>query len=299
MDRRTILRYLAAATLLPAISGKAASAVTKRPIPSTGEQITPVGLGTWQTFDAGDSTGELDPLREVLKILINKSGSVVDSSPMYGRSEGVVGKLSTELSLNDKLFIATKVWTSGESEGIRQMDKSFALLQRSQIDLMQVHNLVDWKTHLKTLQRMKDEQRIRYTGITHYSESAYDQMERIMRDYPIDFMQVNYSLQSRLAEQRLLPLAQEKGIAVIINQPFEEGALFASVKGKQLPEWAKHFECFSWAQFFLKFIISHPAVTCVIPGTSNPRHMADNITAAYGSLPDTQMRAEMVKVLAS
>lgn len=294
-----MLGILAAANLLSAMTGSGNSlpVIIKRSIPSSGEKITPVGLGTWRTFDASDSTA-LDPLKKVLQQLAT-TGSVVDSSPMYGRSEGVVGTLSSALSLNTKLFLATKVWTSGETEGIQQIEQSFTRFQRKQVDLLQIHNLLDWKTHIKTLQRLKEAKRIRYIGITHYLESAYDQLEQIMRSYPIDFLQVNYSVQSRASAKRLLPLAQEKGIAVIINRPFEEGALFATIQNKPLPEWAQDFGCVSWAQLFLKFILSHPAVTCVIPGTSNPLHMAENLGAAQGSMPDSSMQSELIKLLAS
>lgn len=276
-----------------------ADGVLKRTIHSSGEKIPAVGLGTWQTFDAGISPEERDPLRNVLKKLVERGGSVIDSSPMYGRSEQVVGDLSAELKLNDKLFLATKVWTTGEQEGIRQMNNSFSLLRRKTIDLMQIHNLVDWKIHLKTLNLWKEQGKIRYIGITHYTEGAYSSMEDIMKKHKLDFIQLNYSLASRGAEERLLPLALEKKIAVVVNQPFEEGNLFRMVKGKDVPEWSREFDCTSWAQFFLKFILSHPAVTCVIPGTSKPNHMADNLAAAFGKLPSDQQREQMIKFITS
>jgi diketogulonate reductase-like aldo/keto reductase len=299
MNRRAYLHNLATLSLMPLTLGWMGSteALIKKVIPRSGEKITPVGVGTWQTFDAGSSDGELEPLRGVLKTLIEKSGTVIDSSPMYGRSQQVVGTLSTEMDLNSKLFIATKVWTSGEQEGIEQMNRSMGLLKRSKIDLMQVHNLVDWRTHLKTLKNWKDQGKIRYIGITHYLESAYNEVERIMKGEAIDFLQINYSLTSRTAAERLFPLAQERRMGVIINQPFEEGALFRSIKGKPLPAWASEFDCNSWAQFFLKFIIAEPAVTCVIPGTSQPHHMLDNMGAAYGKLPNEKQRSEMIKLI--
>jgi diketogulonate reductase-like aldo/keto reductase len=205
-----------------------ASSMFKRKIPSSDESIPAIGLGTWQTFDVGNVVAEREPLKEVLKKLVEKGGSVVDSSPMYGASEKVVGDLSTEVNLNAKLFMATKVWTSGKDEGIAQMNRSFTLLQRKQLDLMQIHNLVDWQIHLKTLRDWKEQGKIRYLGITHYTESAYSAIENILNNNPVDFLQINYSMLSRTAEQRLFPLAQEKKVAVIINQPFEEGSLFSA-----------------------------------------------------------------------
>ncbi len=274
-----------------------ASSMFKRKIPSSDESIPAIGLGTWQTFDVGNVVAEREPLKEVLKKLVEKGGSVVDSSPMYGASEKVVGDLSTEVNLNAKLFMATKVWTSGKDEGIAQMNRSFTLLQRKQLDLMQIHNLVDWQIHLKTLRDWKEQGKIRYLGITHYTESAYSAIENILNNNPVDFLQINYSMLSRTAEQRLFPLAQEKKVAVIINQPFEEGSLFQRVKGMTLPEWTKEFDCASWGQFFLKFILSQPAVTCVIPGTSKPHHMIDNANAAIGKLPDENLRAKMLRLI--
>jgi diketogulonate reductase-like aldo/keto reductase len=301
MDRRTCLHHLTALSLMPLAVAAIPTAVTmlKRKIPSTGELLPAIGLGTWQTFDVGQVAAEREPLKEVLKTLLDKGGSVVDSSPMYGSSEKVVGDLSTELDLNSKLFIATKVWTTGKDEGIAQMNRSFNLLQRKRVDLMQIHNLVDWQIHLKTLRDWKEQGRIRYLGITHYTEGAYSQIEDILKNNPVDFLQINYSMLSRTAEQRLFPLAKEKGVAIIINQPFEEGALFQRVKGKALPAWAAEFDCTSWGQFFLKFILANTAVTCVIPGTSKPHHMADNAGAGVGKLPDENQRQQMIRFINS
>lgn len=271
--------------------------VSKRTIPATGEEIAVIGLGTWQTFDVGPSREETEPLREVLRTLLSKGGTVIDSSPMYGRSEQVAGDLSAGLSINDKLFICTKVWTTGRENGIRQMDESFRLLHRDRIDLMQIHNLTDWETHIKTLRDMKGEGRIRYIGLTHYTDSAHDRLAAILEKERVDFIQINYNLVERNAEKRLLPLAKEKGVAVLINQPFGSGTLFRKTRGKQLPEWSKEIGCRSWAQFFLKFILSNPAVTCAIPGTSKPNHMLDNAGAAFGPLPTKKQRDEMIALI--
>ena len=299
MNRRTCLYNLSALSVLPLITSMQENKIIKRVIPTSGEQLTGVGVGTWQTFDVGTDSAEREPLKGVLRTLIEKAGSVIDSSPMYGRSEKVVGELSTELSLNSKLFIATKVWTTGEQEGIRQMNNSFSLLKREKIDLLQIHNIVDWQTHLKTLRSWKESGKVRYIGITHYLESAYSTIEQILKSNTLDFLQINYSVVSRKAEERLFPLAAEKKIAVIINRPFEGGSLFSTVSGKQLPGWANEFDCSSWAQFFLKFILSNPTVTCVIPGTARPDHMIDNISAAYGRLPSEKHRTQMVKLIVS
>lgn len=300
MNRREYLRQMAAMGLLPVLSSWISmdDTVIKRLIPGTRESLTAIGIGTWETFDVDSSHApEIDQLREVLSIFVDKGGSVIDSSPMYGFSEKNVGTLSTEAGFNNKLFLATKVWTSGKENGIRQMKDSLAYLKRSKIDLMQIHNLVDWKTHIKTLREWKEKGMIRYIGITHYRENAYSEMESIIKSEPIDFIQVNYNLADRKSAERLLPLAADKDIGVIISQPFGYGKLFDQVKEKPLPAWAAEFECRSWAQFFLKFIISHPAVTCAIPGTGHPAHMLDNIQAAYGRLPDEATREKMVKVI--
>ncbi len=265
----------------------------KRPIPGTQESIPIVGVGTWQTFDAAPDG--YPPLREVLSTLVEQGGSVIDSSPMYGKSEEVVGTLSNDLKLNQKLFIATKVWTTGLRNGVNQMNESFLKLRRKQIDLMQIHNLVDWQNHMKTLATWKSEGRIRYLGLTHYTDSAHDTLVEIIRKNKVDFIQVNYNLLDRNAERTLLPAAQELGVAVLVNRPFEEGALFARVNGKTLPPWAADFDCASWGQFFLKFILSHPAVTCVIPGTSKVKHLIDNLGAGQGRLPDQAQREKMVE----
>jgi len=216
---------------------------------------------------------------------------------MYGSSEEVVGDLTTELKIADHFFYATKVWTSGREEGIEQMNDSFKKMKRNKMDLMQIHNLVDWKTHLKTLREWKDNGKVRYIGITHYTESAYDELEKIMKSEKPDFVQFNYSMDSREAEKRLLPAAKDLGIAVLINRPYGGGNLFGKVKGKTLPEWTKEYDINSWGQFFLKFILSHEAVTCVIPGTSKPNHLVDNMLAGFGKLPDNSARENMLRYM--
>lgn len=265
-----------------------------RPIPSTGEQLPVIGCGTWQTFDVGATKEERAPLLDVLRVLFAAGGSVIDSSPMYGRSEQVVGDLLTELQAQDKAFVATKVWTTGREDGIQQMRRSMQLLQDDRIELMQIHNLLDWRTHLKTLRAWKAEGRIRYLGITHYTASAFDDLEAIMRAEKLDFVQINYSLEDRAAEKRLLPLAADRGIAVLVNQPFGGGGLLRRLANVPLPSWADEIECESWAQILLKYIVGHPAVTCAIPGTSRPAHMTDNCRAGMGVLPDEAMRKRMV-----
>ncbi len=299
ISRRTSIKHCAAMAMMPFIPQwfMQDQSILTRTIPISGKQLPVIGLGTWQTFDVGEDAGNRQPLIEVLETLFKKGGTVIDSSPMYGRSEKVVGELSTELDLNEKFFMATKVWTNGKDNGIRQMNTSFSLLKRKQIELMQIHNLMDWETHLTTLRDLKESGKIRYIGITHYSESAYSQLEQILKSHPIDFLQINYSILSRKAEERLFPLCEEKQVAVLINQPFESGQLFNRVKGKLLPEWVSELDCHSWGQFFLKFILSHPTVTCVIPGTSKPHHMLDNIGAGFGKLPDEKQRLAMIKVI--
>ncbi|HUQ74913.1 MAG TPA: aldo/keto reductase [Burkholderiales bacterium] len=251
-----------------------------------------IGLGTWQTFDVGNDRGAREPLREVLKVF---QQGVVDSSPMYGSSESVAGDLIAELGIRDQLFVATKVWTSGREEGIQQMETSFKRLRVERMDLLQVHNLVDVATHTKTLQDWKQKGRVRHIGITHYTSSAYAQVERWLNTGAYEFLQINYSLGEREAENRLLPLAREKNVALIINRPFAEGALFRRTKGKPLPPWAAELGIGSWAQYFLKWIVAHPAVTCAIPGTGKPEHMRDNLAGGQGAMPDAATRKKMLE----
>jgi diketogulonate reductase-like aldo/keto reductase len=251
-----------------------------------------IGLGTWQTFDVGGDAAARAPLREVLKLL---DGNVVDSSPMYGSSETVAGDLIAELGLRPKLFVATKVWTQGRDKGIRQMDTSFKRLRVQAMDLMQVHNLVDVATHAKTLREMKSSGKVRHIGITHYTSSAYGAVERELKANPWDFLQINYSLGEREAEERILPFARSKNVRVIINRPFQEGTLFRKTKNQPLPPWAAELGIASWAQYFLKWIVSHPAVTCAIPGTGRPNHMKDNLAAGQGPMPDEKARKRMTE----
>ena len=266
--------------------------MTKR-IPVSGEELPAIGIGTWQTFDVRGNARA--PLREVLEAFSEAGGRVVDSSPMYGAAEAVVGELSAELGLRGRLFMATKVWTHGREQGIRQMEESFRRMRVERMDLMQVHNLADVEAHTRTLREMKASQRIRYMGITHYSASAYAEVERWLKTRQYDFLQINYSLGEREAENRLLPLSQDMKIAVIANRPFQEGALFGRVKGKPLPPWAAELGIQSWAQYFLKWIVSHPALTCAIPGTGRPEHIRDNVAAGFGALPDASARKRMAE----
>jgi len=271
----------------------------ERPIPSSGEKIPAVGLGTWRTFDVGASATERAPLKDVLQRFAELGGRVVDSSPMYGAAESVVGDLATDLAITDKLFVATKVWTSGRDTGVAQMEQSLRRLRTQRLDLMQIHNLLDWRTHLRTLREWKAASRVRYVGVTHYTSNAYDELERVLRGEPLDFVQVNYSLGEREAEPRILPLARDRGVAVLANRPFSEGNLFQRVRGQALPGWAVELDCESWAQFFLKWILAHSAVTCVIPATSRPQHLVDNMKAGTGNLPDSATRERMAALIAT
>jgi diketogulonate reductase-like aldo/keto reductase len=279
---------------LPSGDAMTSSPMTTRPIPATGEAMPVIGLGTWQTFDVGDDDAARQPLRQVLQLLLDAGGRMIDSSPMYGRAEAVTGDLLAAMGARPKTFLATKVWTTGRERGIEQMRRSAELLRTNVIDLMQIHTLVDWRTHLATLRQMKADGRIRYIGITHYTTGALTDLAHILEsEEDIDFVQLGYSIATRDAESRLLPVAEAHRVAVIINQPFEEGALFRSVRGRAPPPWAAEIGCTSWAQFFLKYILGHKAVTCVIPATSNPTHMADNLAAGFGALPDDRQRQRM------
>jgi len=299
--RRAFLGFGALAAVLAspirlalAQSAAAQKMMNRRPIPSTGEPLPVVGCGTWRTFDVGDDAAALARLADVLRVLFDAGGSVIDSSPMYGSSEAVAGTLLTRLSAHQKAFVATKVWTEGREAGIAQMEASMQKLQQPRIDLMQIHNLLDWRTQLATLRDWKAKGRIRYIGITHYTPGAFDEVEAIMRAEKIDFIQIDYSADDLAAEERLLPAAQERGIGVVINQPFGGGSLLARLHGRPLPGWAAQIDCTSWAQVLLKFVLAHPAVTCVIPGTGRPEYMIDNVQAGFGHYPDEALRKQII-----
>ena len=277
----------------------AAVTILQRPILSSRETLPVVGLGTWRAFDVGASAAERAPLEAVLRRLVELGGRVVDSSPMYGAAESVVGDLAAKLKITDTLFLATKVWTSGHRAGVEQLEQSLRRLRTRRLDLMQIHNLLDWRTHLATLREWKASGRVRYVGVTHYTSSAYDELERVLRSETLDFVQVNYSLGERDAERRILPLARDRGVAVLANRPFAEGGLFQRIRGQALPPWAAELDCESWAQLFLKWILAHPAVTCVIPATSRPQHLVDNMKAGTGSLPDAATRERMAALVAT
>ncbi|MEM7360439.1 MAG: aldo/keto reductase [Pseudomonadota bacterium] len=302
MNRRDFIKTTAATSALGLVgtahsNSSKTAAIATRAIPSSGEPLPIIGLGTWQTFDVGSNNTARTALKPVLTNMVAAGATVVDSSPMYGSSETVVGDLAAELGLTDKLFMATKVWTTGENAGIRQMEQSMQKMRAPKMDLMQVHNLLDVETHLKTLAAWKREGRVRYGGLTHYHSGGYADMKRLMLNHDIDFMQINYSMFSREAEEELLPLAADRGIATLINRPFEAGRAFQHFRGKELPEWAGEFDCHSWGQFALKFILSNPAVTCVIPGTSKVKHMLDNLQAGRGKLPSAEHRKRMLALI--
>ncbi len=264
--------------------------IIRRPIPSTGELLPVVGCGTYRGFDVDDSSKEHSRLADVLGILLDSGGSVIDSSPMYGRAEEVTGALLQRLGRRNDAFLATKVWTTGRASGIAQMERSLKLLRTDHVDLMQVHNLVDVHTHLATLAGWKAEGRTRYVGVTHYHSGAYRELEQTLRREQLDFVQLNYSLDDRAAEDRLLPLAIDKGIAVIVNVPFGGGGLLRRLARETLPDFAEEIGCRTWSQLLLKFVLGHPAVTCTIPGTGDPAHMAENMTAVHGDLVEARKR---------
>ena len=254
-----------------------------------------IGMGTSGTFDVGTDPEVRAGLAEVLKSFFDNGGTVIDTSPMYGKAEAVVGDLLKAMHYRGPLFAATKVWIDGKNPGIEQMQMSMRLMGVDVMDLMQIHNLCDWKTHLATLRQWKEQGKIRYIGITTSHGRSHDELEQLMLTEVLDFVQFSYSLDDRTAEKRLLPLAADRGIATLINRPFERGDMFRKVKGKPLPEWSAECDARTWAQFFLKFILSHPAVTCVIPATAKLSHMQDNMGAGFGRVPDASLREKMLE----
>jgi diketogulonate reductase-like aldo/keto reductase len=294
--RRHFLQRLglaaAAVPLVPAAQATSRSPISKR-IPSSGEAIPVIGLGTSRTFDAAPGA-ERSALAPVLQAFFDHGGALIDSSPMYRAAEETIGEL-LKVSRHAKVVAATKVWTDGKQAGVEQMERSRRLWGVPRFDLMQIHNLRDWQVHVATLKEWKAENRIRYIGITTSHGRMHDELERALGREPFDFVQLSYNLEDREAEQRLLPLAAERGIGVLVNRPFQLGGLFDKVRGKALPPWAKEFGIASWAQYFLKFAVSHPAVTCAIPATSKVKHMEDNMGAGYGALPDAATRERMAR----
>ncbi len=275
--------------------------ILKRKIPSTGEMLPAVGLGTSGPFEVGAEAAARAPLREVLSSFFAAGATLIDTSPMYSTAESVLGDLLTA-EQQGKAFVATKVWTPGsgghgEQKGIEQMQRSMSLLEHPRIELMQVHNLVDLDVHLKTLRRWKEKGKIQYIGVTHYTTSSYPDLLSIIEREKLDFVQFNYSVTTRDAEKKLLPLCADKGVAVLINRAFEDGNLFTAVKGKTIPAWAAEFGARSWAQLFLKFVLAHPAVTCVIPATGKVKNLVDNLSAGFGALPDAKQRARIVEAV--
>ncbi|HTE14469.1 MAG TPA: aldo/keto reductase [Burkholderiales bacterium] len=297
--RRRALKYLTitgATALLPmtTLAQPNDKPLMKRKVPKSGELLPVVGIGTYATFDVGPRAPERAELKQVLLEFAALGGTVIDSSPMYGEAERVVGDLTGELGNRDRYFFATKVWTSGQQAGVRQMEQSCKLMRTANMDLMQIHNLLDLDVHTRTLREWKASGKIRHMGITHYHAGAHAELESLIKSNTYDTVQFNYSLTEREAEARLLPACIDAGVAVIINRPFAQANLFDRVKGKPLPEWASEFDCHSWAQFFLKYLLGHPAVTCVIPGTRRVAHLKDNMQAGMGRLPDAAMRRRML-----
>lgn len=303
-SRRRFLGYAGAAAvavhrpLAPAVAAAQARPLRMltRAIPSSGEALPVVGVGTWLNFDVAPGSADYQRLPGVLDALFAAGGTVIDSSPMYRRAEQTTGELLAARTPRPPAFLATKVWTSGRDAGIAQMEQSFRLLRATRVDLMQVHNLLDWRTHLATLRQWKQQGRVRYIGITHYTAASYPEVEAVLKAEPLDFLQINYALDDRAAEQRVLPLAHDRGVAVLVNMPFGGGGLLRRLRGRPLPGWAAEAGAVSWAQLALRFVLGHPAITCVIPGTGNPQYMAEN-AAAGAARPLTEAeRRELVAV---
>lgn len=292
MRRREFLLAAAASPLLLRSAMAAPAKMITRKIPRSGEALPVIGMGTWQTFDTDDTAS----LKPVMRTFVDGGAKLVDSSPMYGRAETAVGEVGGPL--RDKLFLATKVWTSGREAGEKQMAESMRRMKAgATLDLMQIHNLLDWQTHLATMRKWKADGKFRYLGITHYQLGAFPEMERILRTEKLDFVQLPYSIGVREAEKRLLQAAADTGTAVIVMRPFEAGALFGKIRSQPLPAFAAEFDARTWAQFFLKYILAHPAVTCAIPATNKAEHMADDLSAGVGKLPDAAQRRKMIEWL--
>jgi diketogulonate reductase-like aldo/keto reductase len=298
LSRAAFLQLAGAALVRGPAAAQTGARMQQRKIPATGEMLPVIGCGTWEAFDVGSGASGRAPLADVLKVLFEAGGSGIDSSPMYGRAEGVVGDLLAASGSRDKAFLATKVWTTGREAGIAQMERSMKLLKTDRIDLMQIHNLLDWQTHLPTLQAWKKEGRIRLLGVTHYTESAHGALEAVLQQGGFDFVQVDYAIDDRGVEERLLQFSSDNGIAVMINRPFGGGGLMRKLSGRRLPDWAKEIGCTSWSQILLKFVLARPEVTCVIPGTGNPAHMRENVRAGFGPYPDAAMLKRMIDSIA-
>lgn len=302
MQRRDLLKMAgvtSAAALLPPWATADTLSLIQRNIPHTIEYLPVIGLGTAGNLAGMDDAEAKKRLTAVLQAFFDQGGRLIDSSPMYGDAESAIGELLKGVKNKDKLFAATKVWTDGREAGIKQMNQSFKRMGVNKMDLMQIHNLRDWQTHIATLRKWKEQDKIRFVGVTTSHGRDHTELERLMEIEELDFVQFSYSMGERAAEQRLLLLAADKGIATLINRPFQRGELFKKVKGKKLPKWAAEFDCSSWGQFFLKFVVSQPAVTCAIPMTSQLKHMVDNMGASYGGLPDEATRAKMISLIDS
>jgi len=292
------MKSAAAASVLPVLArmpAAAAATPNKRDVPSSGEQIPVMGMGSSRTFSSDPGNDERGRLKDVLQVFFDNGGAVVDTSPMYGEAERLLGELIQGVRGHEALFAATKVWTYGRESGIEQMQQSMELMNVDRFDLIQIHNLRDWRVHVETLKQWKAEGKVRYFGITTSHGRSHGDLLAALNSEAFDFVQFTYSIASREAEERLLPLARDRGIATLINRPFERGELFSKVKGKPLPDWADEIDCASWGQYFLKFCLGHDAVTCLIPATSKPHHMADNMAAGFGRLPEPDMQRRMLR----
>ena len=289
---------LSSLSFLPTLSNASMlnESMLKRVIPSSGEEMPVIGLGTSRVFDIERSKNELNVREKILDIFYENGGRLIDTSPMYGMSEEIIGITAKKYIEKNRFFLATKVWTEGRENGMRQIEESFQKMRADKISLIQVHNLLDWKTQIKTLRSLKDEGRIDYIGITHYKSNAFDEMIKIMKREKVDFAQFNYSIGEREAEQKILPFCKDNGIATLINRPFMRGRLFREAQEKKLPSWVSDYDIDSWGQFFLKYIISHDAVTNIIPATSKPKNMLDNARAGMGRMLDEKAKKRMFEV---